>query len=150
MKAAWTFAKKGLFKRGMFLMLFGGAIVFSPLLLALPSSLASRDIYSGSAALWLIMFTLPAGGITAIVGLVQLASQPNSLLGRRLLFTLSLFFGFFWLVVGLGLLGIGYPGSDIDAQGYSMFPLSGMSFLLMALAFILLFRREAKGFTAEP
>ena len=150
MKAAWTFAKKGLFKRGMVLMLIGGVIVFSPLLLALPSSLASRDIYSGSAALWLIMFTLPAGGITAIVGLVQLASQPNSLLGRRLLFTLSLFFGFFWLFVGLGLIAIGYPGSDIDSQGYSMLPFSAFNFLLMALAFILLFRREARGLTSQP
>jgi hypothetical protein len=149
MKAAWTYAKKGLFKRGMLLMLFGGAIVFSPLLLALPSSLASRNIYSGSAALWLIMFTLPAGGITAIVGLVQLASQPNSLLGRRLLFTLSLFFGFFWLFVGLGLLAIGYPGSDIDSQGYASLLSSAFSFLLMALAFILLFRREAKGLTSQ-
>jgi hypothetical protein len=144
MKAAWTYAKKGLFKRGMLLMLFGGAIVFSPLLLALPSSLASRDIYSGSAALWLMMITLPAGGITAIVGLVQLASQPNSLLGRRFLFTFFLFFGFFWLFVGLGLLAIGYPGSDADSQGYSMFPLSGVSFLLMALAFIWLFKRETR------
>ena len=144
MKAAWTYAKKGLFKRGMFLMLFGGAIVFSPLLLALPSSVASRDIYSGSAALWLMMITLPAGGITAIVGLVQLASQPNALIGRRLLFTFFLFFGFFWLFVGLALLAIGYPGSDLDSQGYSMFPLSGASFLLMALSFIWLFKREAR------
>jgi len=149
MKAAWTYAKKGLFKRGMNLMLVGGALVFSPLLFAFSSSLQSRDIYSGSAALWLIMFTLPAGGITAIVGLVQLASQPNSLLGRRLLFTLSLFFGFFWLFVGLGLLAIGYPGSDIDSQGYASLLSSAFSFVLMALAFILLFRREAKGLTSQ-
>jgi hypothetical protein len=150
MKQVWTYTTKGLFKRGMVLMLIGGVIVFSPLLLALSSSLASRDIYSGSAAIWLILITLPAGGITAIVGLVDLASKPNSLVGRRLLFTLFFFFGFFWLFVGLGLLAIGYPGSDIDAQGYSMFPLSGVSFLLMALAFILLFRREAKGLTSQP
>ena len=150
MKEVWTYTAKGLFKRGMVLMLIGGVIVFCPLLLALPSSLASRDSYIFITATWLMIFTLPAGGITAIVGLVDLASKPNSLVGRRLLFTLSFFFGFFWLFAGLALLAIGYPGSDIDAQGYSMFPLSGMSFLLMALAFILLFRREAKGFTSEP
>ena len=144
MKAAWSFAKKGLFKRGMFLMLFGGVIVFSPLLLALPSSLSSRDMYIFVTASWLMIFTLPAGGITAIVGLVQLASQPNALLGRRFLFTFFLFFGFFWLFVGLALLAIGYPGSDIDSQGYSMFPLSGVCFLLMALAFIWLFKRETR------
>jgi hypothetical protein len=149
MKAAWTFAKKGLFKRGMFLMLFGGVIVFSPLLLALPSSLASRDTYVFITATWLMIYTLPAGGITAIVGLVDLASKPNSLVGRRLLFTLFFFFGFFWLFAGLVLLAIGYPGSDIDSQGYSMFPLSAVSFIFMALAFILLFRREAKGLTSS-
>ncbi len=150
MKEMWAYAKTGLFKRGMSLMLVGGALVVSPLLLAFISSLQSRDIYSGSAALWLIMFTLPAGGITAIVGLVQLASQPNSLLGRRLLFTLNLFFGFLWLFVGLGLLAIGYPGSDIDSQGYGSLLTSVFSFLLMALAFVLLFRREAKGLPPQP
>jgi hypothetical protein len=150
MKEMWAYAKTGLFKRGMNLMLVGGALVVSPLLLAFISSLQSRDIYSGSAALWLIMFTLPAGGITAIVGLVQLASQPNSLLGRRLLFTLNLFFGFLWLFVGLGLLAIGYPGSDIYSQGFGSLLTSVFSFLLMALAFVLLFRREAKGLPPQP
>ena len=149
MKQVWTYTTKGLFKRGMVLMLIGGVIVFSPLLLALPSSLSSRDSYIFITATWLMIFTLPAGGIIAFVGLVDLASKPNSLVGRRLLFTLFFFFGFFCLFAGLALLSIGYPGSDIDSQGYSMFPLSGVSFLLMALAFILLFRREAKGFTSS-
>jgi len=144
MREILDYAKNGLFKPGMKLMFVGGAIALSPLVLALLSAMDSGDVNSGSAVIFLGILTFPAGGVTAIIGLAKLSGQPNSRVGRRLLFTLGGFFGIFFLLAGLGLISMGTNSASFFAQGLAVLGLSAFNITIMGLAFYSLFKREAR------
>lgn len=63
-------------KTGLFLLLLGAAIAVSPVFAAFFRQLPYRNLFldgpdANSLELWLLMFTLPIGGVIAIIGLVQ-------------------------------------------------------------------------------
>lgn len=135
------FARHGLFKNGMKLMIVGGAIAFTPILLALLSAVQTGDVMSSSAAIWFMVMTLPIGGVIAILGLVKLASQSGARVFRRLLFTSGLFFGLFFLGCGFGLLAVEQKNASVSGST-GLFALSVFNLLLVLITFISLFRAE--------
>jgi hypothetical protein len=66
-------------------------------------------VNSGSAVIFLGILTFPAGGVTAIIGLAKLSGQPNSRVGRRLLFTLG---SFFWDLLSVGWARVDFHGRE--------------------------------------
>jgi flagellar biosynthesis protein FliQ len=61
---------------GIITMIVGVVIAFLPLIIASISTTPGHNMWnesdssSGAAAIWLLLITIPVGGITAIVGLV--------------------------------------------------------------------------------
>lgn len=66
-------------KAGLWTMLAGVVIAFSPIAIAFFSTLGGNmyDETGGGAALWLLFMTIPLGFITGIVGLVLLIVGVN-------------------------------------------------------------------------
>jgi hypothetical protein len=135
------FARSGLFKTGMKLMIVGGVISFIPILPALLSAVQTGDSMSSSAAIWFMVLTLPIGGVIAILGLVKLASQTGARVFRRLLFTSGLFFGLFFLGCGFGLLAVEQKNASVSGSS-GLFALAAFNLIVVVITFISLFRAE--------
>jgi hypothetical protein len=69
---------------GISFMALGALVAFSPIFIAIsktsPGSnwMSEGDSNSGGAYLWLLMFTLPIGGVIGIYGLVKLLQGRSS------------------------------------------------------------------------
>ncbi len=152
-------------KAGRVLIVIGAVVAFFPILIAILNTapghnwMSEGDPQSGGTAIWLMIFTLPIGGLIGLIGLVKLiqasASQQSAYSGYQsqggaqkpaksnlLISVISIFIGAFYGLSGAGWILFWVAMSFNLPNGFDW---SALLKLLAGVALIVFGIRKARG-----